>query len=307
MQSRLSQVLKDMLGYNTAFFLAREKDRLASFFLKPKLISRLRRELSLDTQFNSRHKNLFIREGRDHRNTIWVYWHRGWENAPNIVKFVNLKNKASLGTKFNFVKLSFELLPKYLPFDSEFESMVGLHREGGIGTVQLVDYIRLRLIATQGGTWLDSTVLVNGLIFEATLGEKNFFLNYQGEEARFTPRKKSIVTWAFRSNSDDPFLTIWADALSQIWQSNRGSFTYFDSFTTASYLLSRGFSPKSSLDPRAQTRILERSNSLMWHLAARSGSDKLESAFRSNPLHKLSHKISSQEESWIVDALNDIC
>ena len=89
------------------------------------------------------------------QHTIWVLWWQGYDDAPPLVKAcINsiYRNKG----EFNVILLSSDNIDKYIEIPYEIKSKVGK----GMKYAHLADYIRLKLLATYGGLWIDSTFLL---------------------------------------------------------------------------------------------------------------------------------------------------
>lgn len=87
------------------------------------------------------------------RDVIWWCWLQGLENAPEIVKacYHSLKK---LGKKI--VVLTEENMYEYVTFP---QWILDAKDKGIISRTHFSDLLRLELLTTRGGTWIDSTVL----------------------------------------------------------------------------------------------------------------------------------------------------
>lgn len=99
---------------------------------------------------------------------VWVYWGQGEDNAPELVhacinsmrKNINCEVIVITNNNFSdYVKLDDAILSKF--------------KKGIITYTHFSDILRCELLKTQGGLWLDSTVLVTG--FDPKIWERKFW------------------------------------------------------------------------------------------------------------------------------------
>lgn len=105
-----------------------------------------------------------------YKNSIWILWFQGIENAPDIVKkcinnirlYSNNRKIVILSEKnlFNYIDIPNFIMEKY--------------KSGIISKTHLSDIIRLILLINYGGTWIDSTVLLTG--FPSSILNSDFFV-----------------------------------------------------------------------------------------------------------------------------------
>ena len=94
-------------------------------------------------------------------NPIWIYWHSGMENAPEIVQrcYESVRKYAQQPV----VLLTEKNLSDYLVFPEYVEEK---KRNGQIPLAGYTDLMRFALLAHYGGTWIDATILLTGPIPE---------------------------------------------------------------------------------------------------------------------------------------------
>lgn len=93
-------------------------------------------------------------------NVIWSMWMQGEENAPDIVKIclhsIRVQNPHRKVIVLNDTNLNnYLLLPEYL---------IRKYKSGLITPTQYSDIIRLFILTTYGGTWMDATIFQCGRI-----------------------------------------------------------------------------------------------------------------------------------------------
>lgn len=119
--------------------------------------------------------NASVRLGR----TIWILWLQGMENAPRLVQKCYESVCRNKPDGFDVVLLTSENLDKYIQLP---EFIWQKHRKGYIITQQLSDLIRLELLCTYGGCWMDATVFCSGKIPEYMVSDNMFLFKTSSME-----------------------------------------------------------------------------------------------------------------------------
>lgn len=90
------------------------------------------------------------------RNKIWVCWWQGLDNAPEIVKTCVESIKRNSG-KYEVLIITDENYKQYVKFPDWLEEK---RKHGIISKTIYSDLLRLNLLSTYGGIWIDSTFFV---------------------------------------------------------------------------------------------------------------------------------------------------
>ncbi len=93
-------------------------------------------------------------------DTIWVFWWQGEENAPVLVKTC-LESIRKFAGKHEVVLIAQDNLKKYVSLP---EVIMHKYVNGKIEITHLSDILRMYLLYTYGGLWLDATILVTDKI-----------------------------------------------------------------------------------------------------------------------------------------------
>ena len=96
------------------------------------------------------------------RNKIWVCWWQGLDNAPEIVKTCVESIKRNSG-KYEVLIITDENYKQYVKFPDWLEEK---RKHGIISKTIYSDLLRLNLLSTYGGVWIDSTFFCTGKSFE---------------------------------------------------------------------------------------------------------------------------------------------
>lgn len=117
-------------------------------------------------------KNIFLTEdlkvNKDvkQNGTIWVFWFQGIDAAPKIVQKCYESVCRNKSCDFAVQLLTEENLNDFIQLP---DYIWRKYREGHIGMAHLSDIIRLELLCTYGGCWIDATVFCSRTIPEYML------------------------------------------------------------------------------------------------------------------------------------------
>lgn len=171
---------------------------------------------------------------------IFLYWHQGWENAPELVQRcaeswvhhhrntaweVHLLHRGSIES----------LLSKYAPEDwaalLRFEQRIAMKEKVG-GLNNFANLLRLSLLDHYGGVWTDATTLcfkpLDDWLPEAcSVGMP-----------RSLAQSRRTETWFIDNRYKDPILTHWKNRYRDLYFSEGNRITYLDEWGIPRYKLS---------------------------------------------------------------------
>lgn len=87
---------------------------------------------------------------------IWICWLQGEDDMPPIVKLCYERLCKNAG-EHPVILLTNDSIPTYVSIDKKITK---LYEQGSISAAHYTDVLRANLLATYGGLWIDSTVLV---------------------------------------------------------------------------------------------------------------------------------------------------
>ena len=120
----------------------------------------------------------------DSDRIIWQYWAQGYENVPDVVRKC-LDSVDEYASGFTIIRLSDENLEEYLYIPGFVKEKKSIFSRAFFS-----DLLRLMLLQTYGGIWLDATIMLTGPIPE-DIASQNFFV--------------------FRRDPDEPDQKYWRD------------------------------------------------------------------------------------------------
>ena len=113
----------------------------------------------------------YIEKEHKTSDTIWICWFQGMDNAPDLVKkCYHSVVKNNPGKKV--IVLTEKNISDYVTFP---EYIVTKWKQGVITHTHMTDLLRLELLITYGGLWLDATVLCTGTAPEYFFDSDLFF------------------------------------------------------------------------------------------------------------------------------------
>lgn len=118
----------------------------------------------------------------NHSKTIWVLWWQGEETMPKIVS-ICVERLKQMTPEWNVVFLSKYNINKYINIPDYILNKIG----NAISYTHLSDVVRITLLATYGGFWIDSTIFLTRPI-PSEIELMNFFT------IRNKPRKMLCVS-----------------------------------------------------------------------------------------------------------------
>lgn len=89
---------------------------------------------------------------------IWQYWAQGFENAPDIIKKC-LNSVNQFAPDYTIIRLNDENLHEYLTIPDFI-----IAKREKMTTAHFSDILRLMLLKTYGGIWMDATIMLTGPI-----------------------------------------------------------------------------------------------------------------------------------------------
>lgn len=170
---------------------------------------------------------------------IWQYWGQGicGEELPETVRlcFHSVDRHAD---GFKVIRLTDETVADYLNIP---EDILRKRERGQIGPAFFSDLLRVMLLATYGGVWLDATIMMTGRFPQEFMQGDHFcyqrddnepykkiwenaYIYYYCWREGFEVRMLNSILWAKRRSE---MMKILSDLLIYYWQNNDTSKEYF--------------------------------------------------------------------------------
>jgi hypothetical protein len=113
---------------------------------------------------------------------IWQYWAQGYDNVPDVVRKC-LDSVDQFAVDYTIVRLTDENLVDYLDIPDFIRE-----KRGKMTTAHYSDLLRLMLLKTYGGIWMDATIMLTGPIPDE-YARQDFFV------FRRDPKEPNIKYW----------------------------------------------------------------------------------------------------------------
>lgn len=158
----------------------------------------------------------------NNKDTVWVMWLQGMDNAPEIVKKCIASQKKHMPDK-KFVFLDKDNISDYV----QLPDYIGRKwKKGIIGNAQYSDLVRNELLIKYGGYWIDSTVFFtdNNLIKE--IDELPLFM-FSYYYFGFNPEVMELNNWFIHSCTNNNMLCLLQKMLLEYWKDYNYAANYY--------------------------------------------------------------------------------
>lgn len=160
--------------------------------------------------------NKSVAEGK----TIWMLWWQGKENMPLLTRKCYESVCRNCPEDFTVRVLSESSLEEYIKLP---EFIMQKYQEGKISITHLSDLIRLELLCTYGGAWIDATVFCCGKIPRYMLETELFFFH----GSRMDVPVLKLSNWWLAARKNDRVLQTTRHVLHNYWEKEDSVIDYF--------------------------------------------------------------------------------
>ena len=216
-----------------------------------------------------------------HDKTIWIAWFQGMEQAPHVVKkcYESIcrtfpERKVVVLTKDNVS--DYVTMPAYI---------MEKYEKGIITQTHFSDLLRLELLSTYGGTWMDATVFCSGGEVPSYMMDSDLFM-FQMLKPGLDGHCKSVSSWFITASSDSKIVRMTRDLLYHYWEKKNHMVDYF--------LIHHFFQMAIEAYPQEWKKVVPFSNSVPHILLLRMFDEYDEEMYKAitdmTKIHKLSYK-----------------
>lgn len=212
-------------------------------------------------------------------SSLWMMWFQGEGNAPNVVRLCKEVAELKVGSRLRFLNLDEAVDLTEIP-----HALIDQYKRGTLKPQRLSNLIRLSLLETHGGTWVDSTVLIRDLPTVLGLGLIHDPVRVFGRQISTGPN------WYLSSISRGSHFIkhVGAELLRVTEQTNGSGVSRVDMFLIMGLLGTECFECTKEV-----TAIKKQDSSIYFALQKQlffGQSRKLSDTWHSAPLHKLNWK-----------------
>ena len=229
-----------------------------------------------DKQIELPHKNNRI---------VWICWLQGIENAPLLVRLCYESVKKQFDD-WNIVVITSENLNEYTQFPNY---IIEKWKKGIISNTHFSDLLRIELLTSHGGLWIDATVLCTETLPDYI--ENTPLFMYQSLKPGYTGHINRISSWMMWAESNNLILLETRNLLYKYWEKQNSLYDYFLLHHFVTMVLNHYPENLSNIIPISNEmphvlllRLFEKYDAQMW-AAVKRGS----------PFHKLTYKFTEEQ------------
>lgn len=234
-------------------------------------------------------------------SVIWTGWLQGEDNAPGVVKYC-LNSIRKHNNNHLVVSINETNLKRYLP---DFPKLIiEKYKRGDIIPAHFMDIVRVKLLRTYGGVWVDATILITQDFPDSMFQQK--FYSHAGIPDLYHayPADYKWCTFFFSATAQSDFINAIDNLLSNYWCFNNRAVDYFLLDYAMRYVYDNNNSIKAEVDSLECTDF--NIGSLLPLLLLPYTKENLcrTKAFMSeSPLFKLTYKGVNQFDNNVLSAL----
>ena len=223
-----------------------------------------------------------INNSRNISNKVWWCWLQGEENAPEICK-ANLESLRENLKDREIIVITDE---NYMDYISLPDYIIKKYKKGLISKTHFSDILRLQLLVTCGGTWIDSSVLCTDYNKEFYDKPLFVFKNMLKED-------KSMVcsSWFITSESNNPIISLTRDLLFEYWKKQKVLVNYF--LVHIFFTIATEKYPKIWKDVHTYSNVSP--HILQFEMLDSYNNERWEEIKEISSIHKLTQKINEKD------------
>lgn len=267
---------------------SRKSLEIARLSVNNRILKKLRRKYhGFIKEYMGREKE---REGlpMEKSRKVWVCWLQGMENAPLLVQKCFQSLKDNLKDR-EIILLTEKNYRQYVTFPEYICEKID---NGSISKTHMSDLLRLELLITYGGTWVDATVFLSSDRIPDYFLDSELF-TFQDLKPGLDGHSTRISSWFMTACTNQPILLLTRALLYEYWKKHKVLQDY--------YLIHDMFELAIEAYPESWKRVVPFSNAVPHILLLRlyePYDEKIWQAVRQMcPLHKLSYKASVDRQA----------
>lgn len=221
-----------------------------------------------------------------HNPVIWTIWLQGMEQAPTIVQQCYASMQKNI-TDRPIIVITEENFRDYVTFP---DYIMEKYEKGIISKVHFADLLRIELLATHGGTWLDGTVFVSDPPFQPYILDAELFL-FQTLKPGLDGHCRAVSSWLMTSWAGNPIILLTRALLHEYWRTHNYAVDYF--------ILHDFIQMSIEAYPQVWSKVVPFSNStphiLLLRLFESYDPQVWEGVRKQTGFHKLSYKFTPEQ------------
>lgn len=224
-----------------------------------------------------------INTNHEYSDYVWWCWFQGEENAPDIVKACLESVRRNMPDK-KIIVITESNMWDYVSMPDFIKEK---YKKGIISRTHFSDLLRLELLITYGGTWIDSTVLCTA--------EPNYAFNtplFAFKTNEKNDPATAAQNWFMSAEKNNPILCLTRDLLFQYWKTYNSTIHYFI-FYFFMKLAAEKYNKEWNLIPffsDVPPHIMQR------ELFTEYSKERMEQLKRMSDIHKLTYKFKKDSD-----------
>lgn len=219
-------------------------------------------------------------------NKVWICWFQGMENAPEIVKKCYESVKRNMPGK-EIIVLTDENIGDYVKFPDFIQKK---YEAGIITRTHMTDILRLELLISYGGLWLDATVFCSESDIPTYFFESDLFF-FQSLKPGRDGHATYISSWLMSAKTNNGVLIATRYLCYEYWKTHDSMVDYFLLHDFMSIVLDR--------NPEEWNKVVPRDNAtphiLLLRLFDQYDENIWNAVKKQTPFHKLSYKFEEEK------------
>lgn len=267
-------------------------------------ILRLAANLKIRQKLEKQYKPMLIQFDRGFDNTlphvqsnkVWICWFQGIENAPHIVQKCVQSVQDNMPDR-EIVILTAENIGEYVQFP---DYIWRKWKDGKITHTHMTDLLRLELLITHGGMWLDATVFCTGKDIPDFYFDSDLFF-YQSLKPGRDGKSLYVSSWLMSAKTNNRLLMATRYLCYEYWKTNESLVDYFLLHDFLSIVMDyypeevSAIIPKDNATPHVLLlRLFSLYDERMWNAITQQ-----------TPFHKLTYKF-TEEQASLPDTYYDV-
>lgn len=238
------------------------------------------------------HTRPAIRRSRNSDPRVWTYWDNSDFGDPEIISLCAKSQTSAFGSRLKV------LSPKDLPEFVQHRSVLEAQDRYEISKTHFSDLLRLSLLESHGGLWLDASVYITRTPDIGLFDSGLFFFLRPNDPFR-------LSVWCMYSRPQNYLIRLWLKALMKFWRDHEELIHYFQMHFV--------FEAMVLLDPQAMQHAMSfpaysaiRPHLVQSHLRNCSETHlvPLLTMLESSWIHKLSYKDVPPKATRLIAALS---
>ncbi len=214
---------------------------------------------------------------------IWQYWHQGADKAPLLIQKC-LETVRAFHPECDIRVLSFDNVQEYVKIPQKYYDLL---EQKKIPIAIFSDILRLYLLTTYGGTWVDATIYLTDRIPQSIFDSEFFVLQKDPKKDSFGDK---MSCYFIHANRDSIWPHLIRNAIEHYWQENDYLIHYF-MFEHIVSMLSDATLELADSWNKMEYRTTEELSHLRRNLYKDFSEKEFQNFKEKSFIHKLSYKV----------------